>query len=435
VADIYVYNLGDNSTGAAWATAKTTVLAGLTAAGVGGTVYVANDHTETTAAAIPMVAPGTMASPNRILCVNRAGTVPPVSADLVSTPSATVATTGANNITLTGIVSVCHGIIFNTGDGTGIATFLCSNAWNLNKCSVRLLATGSGTIRGQGAGFRSIWTDTTMQFANIVQGVTVVGSGEFIWRGSGSTILGATIPTALFPVGSGGFALLEGVDLNPMNGKALMNLQMSARSVVMVKDCKLPAGFASGSPVTGTAAIGTGELIISHSANGTSNVTQERYDAFGSMIAETSIVRTGGATDGTTPVSWKFVTLTSCKPDQPMTSLPIMIWNDTAGAAKTVTIYGVGTTVPTNAEVWVEVEYHGSSATPIGSFVSGGKADPLAAAGAGSSDASAWGGSPPASKFKLVSPSFTPQMKGYFTIWVKFGTNGTFYIDPKPVVA
>jgi hypothetical protein len=113
-----------------------------------------------------------------------------------------------------------------------------------------------------------------------------------------------------------------------------------------------------------------------------------------------------------------------------------MIWNDTAGVAKTVTVYGYTSLAsPTQNDCWIEVEYHSSTTTPIGGFVTSGKTDPLATASALASDTSTWSGSS-TTKFKMVTPSFTPQMKGYFTIRVRIGavSPAVFYIDPKPVI-
>jgi hypothetical protein len=51
---------------------------------------------------------------------------------------------------------------------------------------------------------------------------------------------------------------------------------------------------------------------------------------------ESTIVRTGGATDGTTPISWKVITANSTY-SVPFQCPPIAIWNDT-GTGQTATI-------------------------------------------------------------------------------------------------
>lgn len=151
---------------------------------------------------------------------------------------------------------------------------------------------------------------------------------------------------------------------------------------------------------------------------------------------ETTIVRGGGATqpdaDGDdTTVAWKITTTANSKWVLPFESLPIAIWNDTVGSAVTATVYGIwgGGAVPNHDEIWLEVEYPGSTSYPLGSFANDTKADNLASGAAQSSDASTWGGSTTA--FALAV-TFTPQMAGPIYARVKAAkASSTFYIDPK----
>src|SRR5829696_6649358 len=100
MANYYVYSgAAGAANGTSWTNAYTTLanaIAGSVAAG--DTVYVAHDHAESTAASISHTWPGTATSPVRVICANRAGSVPPVSADLANT--ATVTTTGNSPITI-----------------------------------------------------------------------------------------------------------------------------------------------------------------------------------------------------------------------------------------------------------------------------------------------------------------------------------------------
>ena len=81
------------------------------------------------------------------------------------------------------------------------------------------------------------------------------------------------------------------------------------------------------------------------------------------LTEETTIVRTGGASDGTTPISWKIVTTANCNYSMPFECPPIAIWNDTTGSAVTATVEGIwgGGAVPNDDEVWLEVEYLGDA--------------------------------------------------------------------------
>ena len=90
-------------------------------------------------------------------------------------------------------------------------------------------------------------------------------------------------------------------------------------------------------------------------------------------------MRTGGATDGTTPISWKMVTTANSSYSLPFVCPPIAIWNDTTGSARTATIEGIwgGGATPLDSECWVDVEYLGDASSPQGSFVNDCAADLL----------------------------------------------------------
>ena len=71
------------------------------------------------------------------------------------------------------------------------------------------------------------------------------------------------------------------------------------------------------------------------------------------------------------------------------------IQNSTIGSGITATVYGIwkGAAIPNNDNIWIEVEYLGSSSSPLGSFITTTKANNLAAGTTTgvSADTSAWG--------------------------------------------
>jgi hypothetical protein len=168
--------------------------------------------------------------------------------------------------------------------------------------------------------------------------------------------------------------------------------------------------------------------------SGDTNYRHERYRYAGMQTTETTIVRTGGASDGTTPIAWKIITTANSKRYKPFEALPISIWNETTGSAITLTVQGIwgGGAVPTNADIWMDVEYLGTSGFPLGGFASSGPADQLAAGTNLSAGSGTWGGS--TTKFTL-SKQITPQEKGPITVYIKAAlASSTFYIDPKITV-
>ena len=152
MANRYVYSgAGGAATGADWANAHLTMAAAITASTAGDTFYVAHDHSETTAAAVQLAFKGTAAAPDRVLCVNRVGSVPPVSADLVTVPSGIIATSGASNLGVQGHVYI-YGLIFTASSGAVAAALVFSNQSAsqacvvLHTCKLNLTATTATNV-------------------------------------------------------------------------------------------------------------------------------------------------------------------------------------------------------------------------------------------------------------------------------------------------
>jgi len=429
MAIFYVWSgAAGSGTGASWANAKTTLTAGLTGEVAGDTIYVAHDHSETTAAAITLSSAGTVANPVKIICVNRAGTVPPVSADRRAT--AQVATTGASNINFSNGSLHVDGIIFIAGSGAvaaSIGLVGSSGHWNrFDNCSLRIGATGAANkINVTTSGIYVELNNTTVSFADAGQGFVI--SGAFKWRNTLSALLG-TIPTTLFSpsASSGGETECIGVDLSAAgSGKticgSLVNAQANKYRFI---DCKLNAAVTkSAVPLSH----GSTEIdFVRSGATGTNNVYRHRIS--GELLEETTIVRTGGASDGTTQLSWRVNTTANCIYSIPFECPPIAIWNDTTGSAVTATVECIGAAIATDAEVWLDVEYLGDASSPQGSFVNDGKTDLIVAAANQTSSSATWGGSTAA--FKLAV-TFTAQQKGWIYARVRVGkTSATVYIDP-----
>lgn len=436
MASYYVYSgAGGSANGSSWANAFTTLTAAFATEVAGDTLYVAHDHAESTAAAITLTSSGTSTNITKIVCVNRAGSVPPVSADRRAT--AQVTTTGVSTINLAGFAHY-DGIIFTAGSAASAANInlpsVGGQAIRFDNCSLRLgnTSTGSkifiGTIGGTVAGSWVELNNTTASFAAVQQGFQI--NGVLKWRNTPSALLG-TIPNNLFsPTNqTGGEVECIGVDLSAAgSGKTIAGVlsTVSGHKFRFV-DCKLDAAVTK-SAVPG--ARGAQETDFVRSGSGGVNYTVLSHRMSGLLIEETTIVRTGGASDGTTTIAWKIVTTADCMYSLPFECPPIAIWNDTIGSSVTATVEGIwgGGAVPNDDDIWLDVEYLGDASSPQGSFVNDGKADLLATAAGQTSSSETWGGS--TTKFKLAV-SFTPQQKGWVFARVKIGkASSTLYVDP-----
>ncbi|TIQ85254.1 MAG: hypothetical protein E5X38_21225 [Mesorhizobium sp.] len=421
---------GGAGTGADWANAYTTLATAFSGKAAGDVFYVSEDHAETQASAMTLTGPGTISNPAIVICVNHSGSVPPVSADLRTTAS--ISTTGNNGMNLAGS-AIYRGIIFNVGSTTGPVLAAPSGnnvTLKLINCQINLVGNGAINISigGVTAGYLEL-VNTPISFGGTSGQIRC--EGVLRWRDTPSALSG-TIPTNLFVSFSGRGGLIEcrGVDLSAAgSGKTLVGaITGSSNAKVTFEDCKLNASVTlAGTPTQ------QGSLFVDAWRTGSLGANYQfasvRYA--GTLTEETTIVRTGGASDGTTPLAWKIVTTANSSYYLPFECQPIMIWNDTTGSSVTATIQGIwgGGAVPNDDEIWIEVEYLGDASSPQGSFVNDAKADPLAAAAGQAAGSGTWGGS--TTKFAL-SATFTPQQKGWIACRVKCAkASTTFYIDPK----
>lgn len=437
MANWYVWSGASGAgTGADWANAYTTLNAAAAAKAAGDVFYVAQDHAQTQATSLTINFPGTNTSPNQVYCVNRAGSVPPVQADLRTT--ATVAATGNNSITIQGVISECNGIIFNAGSGgTSSGSVLLGSANSTQRfvnCAMRLLgtATTARVTTNNGPGSCTIFESTSVRFGSTSQRIQV--ATKFLWRNSSGNaveVAGAFVPTTLIQVN--GYAIIEGVDLsNATSG--LVDAQTAGNTAILIiKDCRLPA---TGLLMTGgLPTIHVMDLQVIRSDSADTIYRNERHSYSGAQTTETTIIRTGGASDGTMPISWKIVTSSGISWGFPFEAMPISIWNETTGSLVTLTLQGIwgGGSVPNNDDIWMDLEVLSSSSYPLASLVTTNKVTALTTAAALPAGSGTWGGS--TTKFALTA-SFTPTEKGPITIYVRAAKpSSTFYIDPKPLIS
>lgn len=434
MANRYIYHGGSNTSPYdTWAKAATTISTAATGSSAGDDFWVASDHSETTAAAITPSFPGTSASPNRCISVSRAGSTPPVAADILA--GGAVATTGANsNMTISGHVYV-YGLTFNIGDSSNTASIRCGASGNLQTyeaCAFNLTGTSTSSNIAipnfSGSFVRCI--NCTVSFGATGQSIGPAGPALFTNKGGSVFVTGATIPTTLFSLSNVvGEVVVDGLDLSASgSGKTLVGATSSA---IKIQNCKLGSSVTIAS--TPSNANAPGVRLIGCST--TTNVERNEIYAYqGTLTTETTIIRTAGASDGTTAYSWKVVTTANAKRTAPFETFEGAVWNSATGSSKTLTVHAVfdsGTQL-TDAEIWVEVEYLGSSATPVATLITDANATVLTTAANQSSDSEAWTTTGLSTPLKLkLDVTFTPQMAGPIRWKVKVAkASTTVYIDP-----
>ena len=122
----------------------------------------------------------------------------------------------------------------------------------------------------------------------------------------------------------------------------------------------------------------------------------------------------------------------------PLESPSFVIWNDTAGSIKTVTVefaQASAAAALTNGDIWLEVEELGTSGFPLSVFQINRKTDILASNVAHATSSVTWNNMTTPTK-QYLTMTFTPQNKGYFIAKIKLAAPSiTVYIDPVMTVS
>lgn len=437
----YVDSAGSNTspydTWAKAATAIATVAAIPPAAG--STLYVASSHSESTAGSLSWSwTNGTATSPIRVICADKTSGAPP--ATLAT--GGIVATTGASTLTVTtdGVVYI-YGLIFNISSSTSVPTITVVAASTINtsayleQCDLNLVGSGSsGKINGDQ---RGILKQCRVKFAAAGQLVDI--SKGLMWLG-GSLSAGGTSPTSLLnaSTSTGSYAVFQDFDLS--QASSTINLFSNAGcAATTVRRCVLPASWSGALYASRPTASGVADMTAVDNAG--TNYILRRANQFGDVYSETSIVRAGGNSNGTMLLSWKLVSIAASGvfPIGALQTGEFVFWNQVVGASKTVTVEFIHDNVTglKDNELWLEVDYSGSSSSPLGTLAT--SAPNVLAAGTTLTASSAtWngtGGMVNPNKQK-VSVTFTPQLAGFFIARVYLAkASYTVYVDPMMTVA
>jgi hypothetical protein len=429
VASWYVWSgAGGAGTGADWANAFTTVSAALTAGSAGDTYYVASDHAQTQASALTITLKGSLTNYDKFFSVNRAGSVPPsLPTDLLV--GASIATTGAFQLTVSGAGrGYFSGFTFSAGSGAVSSILIFGpSALKLENCALKKLGTvgSSNAITFNGPEPVEL-VNTTVQFGSTSDNLRI--DPQVRWLNTPSAIQGATIPTTLFVRQAVNEMVVSGVDLSALGSNTLVT-NFTGGNIFFV-NCTVGATVV----LSATPSSNSFSSIQLLGCNNTTNVERNETVSFrGNLTTETTIVRTSGASDGTTAYSHKITTNTNPQPAAPFEIFEGMMWNSVTGASKTLTVHCVndGVTLQ-DADIWVEAQYLGSSASPIATLVSSSTVFPTTPTNL-STESGAWTTtgltSPVQQKFSVT---FTPQMAGLIRWKVKIvKVSTTVYVCPK----
>jgi len=443
----YVDSAGSNTSPYdTWAKAANAIATIAAIDGAGDTIYVASTHSELTAATVTLVFAGTYASPTKIICASTAAEPPTTLATgaVIATSGATSALSiqAANNGGL-----YCYGITFKVGnDAAASADINLANSQVgqrhlYENCTFNLSTTTAGRVInacGNGTGSQVRWHNCDVNFANAANEIRC--GGYFIWE-DGSVLSGSTAITGgLITFGTAtsqtSYVLASGIDLVNLGSAAYLFEVTNANGIGHFRDCKMPASWTATNVATGTLTA-TSRYEYTNCGSGDTNYKLGVSSYSGTLFDETTLVKTGGASDGTTGLSWKVTTTANASFTIPFRTGEIVKWNSTTGSSVTVTVDILHDSVTNlkDNEIWLEVMYLGTSGFPLGTFTSD-ESDILSSGTDQASSSSTWTTTGMTNPNKqALSVTFTPQEIGYIHAYITCAkASKTVYIDPELVV-
>jgi len=423
-----------NAAGSGWAAA-------------GDTIYVDDDHAETQAASVTITNVGTTTAPCRIICITSTFSNPPVVGEITTTAvGANIANTGANNMALIGDFH-CYGLHFRASNSTNSQRLDLNNSGSAahqqiyENCVLELGGAGASSIMTLGPNSPGSVTELRNTTVTLNAAGHVLNPRQAIIRWNGGSLTG-TVPTGLFGDGglgdgAGSNVIIDGVDLNSSGtwtSKFLINaanLSASERGFLLrFVRCKVATTLGGVSTGTYPASNIRTEFINS---DDTTNRTyrEEYYDRTGVLTTGTTVVRTGGASDGVTTKSWKVVSTANCSYINPFVCPDIYQWVDSTGSKNIdIQIANNSSVTATDADICFDVEYMGSSAHPQSTI--GTNRPKILATGTSWTDTSGtetWGGS--TTNKQRMRSTVTINAKGWIRVRVYvIKTSFTVYIDP-----
>ena len=441
MADKYYYSAAAGAgTGADFANAYTTIAAAIAGMAAGDTLYVAHDTAnELIGSAQTYPFPGTMASPNKILCVTRAD--PPTT---LNTMTNAIGSSGAFSTSVSGCF-YAYGVTFVAGSGTATAVALrLGTTVNSNQvydtCQLKMLSTSNSTscTIGIGAGNNTVQNsirliNTTLTFSAVSQKLLMAG-GDLYWTDTATPIAG-TYPTTTLIVDGGstraGTVTFDGVDLSGFAAATKITPAFSMCVQTFMSNCKMATGVnTAGEIFTAPSGLGSANYAINCS-DGAGPILTMASLAQGTLDTTTSIYRSGGASDGTTPYGWTVTSTSAASRINPFQSVEIARFSTSTSAMTATVEIATDNVTLTNNECWIEVHYPNSGTVPSVAVVT--TACGLMATPANIATSSVtWTGVPGTPvKQKITTGSFTPAAAGDVRVILCYAkASGTVYVDP-----
>ncbi|MGY4170958.1 hypothetical protein [Bradyrhizobium sp. USDA 4529] len=395
---------------------------------LGDKIFVSSDHSETDTGGINLVMSFSQSFNSiKVLSVNKAGSVPPVAADLQSGAQVS----GNNGYTFDTYCNMYwYGITFTNAAGNMNFSTSASRQNYFKDCALVFTGSSGGPVSG-GPG-KVVLDNTTLQVSNSASGQIRPGSSapfEVEWINTPSAIGGATHPSSLFSDGSLEqlIATCRGVDLSAITGTLVS--YSSGNIKALFEGCKINSSVTRYSAAANN--MPAGDVVEFVNCYDGTNTFSERYTPTGKLTTDTSTYMTGGAADDVGNFSHKLVSNSQCDITTPCESFWLDVENTVTGSSKTATVEIVSSASLNNTDIKMQLEYMGTSGSPVTTFADS-LATILTSASAVPSSSATWNSPPSTPVYQKLQITFTPQMAGRVRARVQLvKASTTVWVNPQ----
>lgn len=411
--------------GTSWANAYTS-LASVPSLAAGSDILMDDGHSEDFGTTTTVtIATGTIASPVRLLCVDKTNSDALSSGAVVSTTSGALTIIGNSGL-------VVDGVTFSSAGAMTVRPNTAAAAIQMRNCN--LVPGGGFTFQNGLVELESCNLDFSA-FSSAAQGITTttvdvtLRNCTITTRTSGTTSL-FTNSAAIAPVL---------VRASKIQGTLTNWVAASSNIRLRLIDCEIPTGvnnYATLPTAAGTA------ILLESCSNGTITAPNVRLsgraDRFGVVSSTLSRYRTGGADDGeqANAHAWELVSNANvAEYGTPLETPPLVRWVD--AGSYTVTVYVASGVTLQDDEFYVECSTPSEAGSPTAQarFQSSRLVSRGTAADLTSDGASTWNGAGVGTKQKITF-SIAPTVAGPVTVRCYLAkASTTVYLDPLLEVA